>query len=104
MVSEQQTGYMSAFSIYTGSECNKPVQRNATMDPSCSITTKTVMGCLDSGNLLDVHRCVWFDNWFNYVELLLEMLARDMYGVGTVRTNRKDLPKAVVGKHVEQKR
>ena len=104
MVSEQQTGYMSAFSIYTGSECNKPAQRNATMDPSCSITTKTVMGCLDSGNLLDVYRCVWFDNWFNSVELLLEMLARDMYGVGTVRTNRKDLPKAVVGKHVKQKK
>ena len=104
MVSEQQTGYMSAFSIYTGSECNELVQRNATMDPSCSITTKTVMGLLDSGSLLDVHRCVWFDNWFNSVELLLEVLARDRYGMGTVRTNRKDLPKAVVGKHVKLKK
>ena len=56
------------------------------------------MGLLDSGNLLDMHRHVWFDNWFNSVELLLQMLARNMYGVGTVRTNRKDLPKAVVGK------
>ena len=73
------------------------------MGPSSSITTKTVMGLLDSGNLLDMHRHVWFDNWFNSVELLLEMLARDMYGVGTVRTNRKDLPKAVVGKHVKLK-
>ena len=106
MVSEQQTGYMSAFSIYTGSECNELVQRNATMDPSCSITTKTVMGLglLDSGNLLDMHRHVWFDNWFNSVELLLEMLARDTYGAGTVRTNRKDLSKAVVGKHVKLKK
>ena len=59
------------------------------------------MGLLGSGNLLDVHRCVWFDNWFNTVELLLEMLARDMYGAGTVRTNKKDLLKAVVGKHVK---
>ena len=49
MVSEQQSGYMSAFPIYTGSECNELVQRNATMNPSCSITTKTVMGLLDSG-------------------------------------------------------
>ena len=78
MVSEKQTGYMSAFSIYTGSKCNELVQRNATMDPSCSITTKTVMGLLDSGNLLDMYRCVWFDNWLNSVELLLEMLAGDM--------------------------
>ena len=38
MVSEQQSGYMLAFSIYTGSECNDLVQRNATMDTSCSIT------------------------------------------------------------------
>ena len=106
MVSEQETGYMSAFSVYTGSECNELVdlQRNATMDPSCSITTKTVMGLLDSGNLLDMHRCVWFDNWFNSVKLLLEMLARYTYGAGTVRTNRKDLPKAVVGKWVKLKK
>ena len=95
---------MSAFSIYTGSECNEHVQRNATVDPSCSITTKTVMGLLNSRSLLDVHNHVWFDNWFNSVELLLEMLARDTYGAGTVRTNRKDLTKAVVGKHVKLKK
>ena len=104
MVSEQQTGYMSAFLIYTGSECNELVQRNVTMDPSCSITTKTVMGLLDSGNLLDMHRCVWFDNWFNSVELLLEMLVRDTCDAGTVRTNGKDLPKAVVGKQEKLKK
>ena len=62
MVSEQQTRYMSAFSIYMGSESNELLQRCLTMDPSCSITTKTVMGLLDSRNLLDIHRCVWFDN------------------------------------------
>ena len=104
MVSEQEIGYMSAFSVHMGSECNELVQRNTKMDPSCSITTKTVMGLLDSGNLLDMHRCVWFDNWFNSVELLFEMLARDTYGTGTVRTNRKDLPKAVVGRQVKLKK
>ena len=104
MVSEQQSGYISAFSIYTGSECNELVQRNATMDPSCPITTKTVMGLFDSRNLLDMHRQVCFDNWFNSVELLLEMLAKDTYGAGTVKTNRKDLPKVVGGKHVKLKK
>ena len=31
------------------------------------------------------------------------MLSRDTYGAGTVRTNRKDQPKAVVGKSVKLK-
>ena len=102
MASEKQTGYMLTFSVYISSECNELVQRNAVLDPSSSITTKTVMGLLESGNLLDMHRRIWFDNWFNSVELL-EMLSRDTYGAGTVRTNRKDLPKAVVGKSVKLK-
>ena len=32
------------------------------------------------------------------------MLERDTYGTGTVRTNRKNLPKAVVGKQVKLKK
>ena len=103
MASEKQTGYMTTFSVYTGLECNELVQHNTVLDPPSSITTKTVMGLLESGNLLDMHRQIWFDNWFNSVELLLEMLSRDTYGAGTVRTNRKHLPKAVVGKSVKLK-
>ena len=94
---------MLTFSVYIGSECNEFVQHSAVLDPSSSITTKTVMGLLESRNLLDMHRQIWFDNWFNSVELLLEMLSRDTYGAGTVRTNRKDLLKAVVGKSVKLK-
>ena len=55
MASEKQTGYLVTFSVYTGSECNELVQRNAVLDPSSSITTKTVMRLLESGNL-DMHR------------------------------------------------
>ena len=62
MASEKQTGYMLTFSIYTGLECNELVQCNVVLDPSSSITTKTVMGLLESGNLLDMHRRIWFDN------------------------------------------
>ena len=32
------------------------------------------------------------------------MLARDTYYAGTVKTNRKDLPKVVGGKHVKLKK
>ena len=56
MASEKYTGYILSFLVYTGSESNELVKRNATLDPSCSITTKTVMGLLKAGNLLDVHR------------------------------------------------
>ena len=73
------------------------------MDPTCSVTTKTVMGLLEAGNLLDMHRLVWFDNWFNSVEHLLEMLAHDTYGAGTVRAGHKGLPQAVVGKKIKLK-
>ena len=97
MASEKYMGYILSFSVYTGSESNELVKRNATLDLSCSITTKTVMGLLEAGNLLDVHRYVWFDNWFNLVECLEELLARDTYRVGTFRTNQKDLLKAVIG-------
>ena len=61
------------------------------------------MGLLDAGNLLDMHRHMWFDNWFNSVELLLEVLTCSTYGAGTVRTRCKGLPKAVVAKSVKVK-
>ena len=61
------------------------------------------MGLLEARNLLDLHRHMWFDNWFNLVELLEELLARDTYGVGTIGTNRNDLSKAVIGKTVKLK-
>ena len=61
------------------------------------------MGLLEAGNLLDMHRCVWFDNWFNSVEHLLEMLACDTCRAGTVRAGHKGLLQAVVGKKIKLK-
>ena len=80
IVSENDAGYMISFFVYTGSKCNELIKRNAAMDPNCTITTKTVMGLLDTGNLPDMHRHVCFDNWFKSVEFLLEMLACSTYG------------------------
>ena len=40
MASEKYTGYILSFLVYTGSESNELVKRNATLDPPCSITTK----------------------------------------------------------------
>ena len=104
MVSEKSTGYIIGFSVYTGKECNELIRANATLDPNCTTTTKTVMGLLHNARLLDSHRRVWFDNWFNSTELLLELLARNTYGAGTQRGNRSGLPQSVVGKTVKLKR
>ena len=64
MVSEQSTGYICGFSVYTGKAANELVAADATLDKSCSITTKTVMGLLHKTKLLDNHRTVFFDNYF----------------------------------------
>ena len=101
MVSEQDSGYIIAFSVYTGKNCKELKRINATLDPDASITTKTVMGLLQLGKLLDAHRRVWFDNYYTSCELLLELLARDTYAAGTCKSSRRGLPKAVAPKTIK---
>ena len=67
MVSEQTSGYICGFSVYTGQSANELVSANVTLDKECSITTKTVMGLLERTKLLDNHRIVFFDNYFRSV-------------------------------------
>ena len=73
MVSESDTGYISGFSVYTGRASNELLAHKSTLDPNCTVTTRTVMSLLDKCNLLDDHRTVYFDNWFNSLELLHEL-------------------------------
>ena len=73
MVSESDTGYISGFSVYTGRASNELLAHKSTLDPDCTVTTRTVMSLLDKCNLLDDHRTVYFDNWFNSPELLHEL-------------------------------
>ena len=70
MVSEPDTGYISGFSMYTGRASNKLLVDKSTLDPDSTVTTKTIMGLLQKCNLLDSHRTLYFDNWFNSPELL----------------------------------
>ena len=65
MVSEHLSGYISGFSVYTGKTANELI---ATLDPYCSVTTKTVMGLLQKTKLLDNHCTVCFD------KVLLQLL------------------------------
>ena len=82
MVSEHLSGYISGFSVYTEKSANELVAKKATLDPYCSLMTKTVMDLLQKTKFLDNHHTVFFDNYFNSCELLEEMLYRDTYGAG----------------------
>ena len=73
MVSESDTGYICGFSVYTGRASNELLTDKSTLDPDCTITTRTVMSLLDKCNLLDEHRTLYFDNWFNSPKLLNEL-------------------------------
>ena len=102
MVSEHKTGYMAGFSVYTGKIANELVAENAVSSDECTTTTKTVMGLLQKARLLDNYRSVYFDNWFNSLQLLDEMYQRKTLGAGTMRINRRGLPKAVFQKKLKK--
>ena len=92
-VCEAETGYIVGFNIYTGK--GSCLQDGVTLDPDCNTTTKTVMTLLQEADCLDKGHRVYFDNYYTSPELLEELLYRDSLGCGTVRGNRKGLPKAV---------
>ena len=97
-MSEHESGYICGFSVYTCKSSNELIGQNCTLDLDCTITTKTVMGLLQNNKLLDKQRTVFFDNYFNSLELLHELRFQDTYACSTVHTHCKGLPKAVVSK------
>ena len=102
MVSEHKTSYMVRFSVYTGQVANELVTENAVSSKECTTTTKPVMGLLQRTRLLENYRSVYFDNWFNSPQLLDEMYNCKTLGAGTVRQNRRGLPKAVVQRKLKK--
>ena len=104
IVSEHQSGYICTFSVYTGKGSNELLSKQSTLDLDCTITTKTIMSLLEKTKLLDKHRTVFFDNFFNSPEILDELRYRNSYGCGTVHGNHKGLPKAVVSKKIKLKK
>ena len=66
------------------------------MDSDCTQTTRTVIGLLDSVQLLRKGHIVYLDNFYNSYQLNLELYARDTFVCGMLRSNRKGNSKAVV--------
>ena len=89
MVSEHESGYICEFSVYTGRASSELLLQNSMLDPYCTVTMKTVMGLLQSTNMLDKHRTVFFDNYFSSPELCEELFYRDSYACRMVHGTKK---------------
>ena len=93
-VSDSKTGYVVGFDVYTGK--NKQTDKTAkTLDPKCTPTTKTVVGLLQSCNLVGKGHYVYLDNYYCSLELFSELHYLETFCCGTVCSLRKNLPLAV---------
>ena len=76
MVSEPSTGYICGFEDYTGN-ASGPSQGNAQEVQDASKTSCTVLGLLDSVQLLDMGHHVYFDNYYNSPDLIELLYKRE---------------------------
>jgi hypothetical protein len=99
--SESASGFMSAFKVYAGKgTCHR---QGETIDPECGVTTQTVMTLVSDAKILNQSRILFFDNFYSSPELFEELLYKETLACGTVRSNRKGLPTAVVQTKLKNK-
>ena len=95
-VADSKNGYVCGFDIYCGKNETSCANNAQLMDPYCTQTTRTVIGLLDSVQLLGKGHIEYLDNFYNSYQLNLELYARDTFVCGMLRSNRKGNSKAVV--------
>ena len=91
MVSELSTGYICGFEVYTG-DASGQSQGNVQEVQDASKTSCTVLGLLDSVQLLDMGYHVYFDNYYNSPDLIDLLYERKTHACGTVRKKSKVTP------------
>ena len=101
MVSESSTGYICGFEVYTG-DASGQSQGNVQEVQDASKPSCTVLGLLDSVQLLDMGHHVYFDNHYNSPDLIDLLYKRKTHACGTVRKNQKSLPLAVTQDKLKQ--
>lgn len=79
---ESKTGYCSSFEIYTGKK---------TMPQGVLASEEIVMKL--AAPFLDKGYTIYLDNWYSSPSLYSRLLSRYTYAVGTVKMNRKHMPK-----------
>ena len=95
-VADSKNGYVCGLDIYCGKNETSCTNNAQVIDPDCTQTTRTVIGLLDSVQLLGKGHIVYLDNFYNSYQLNLQLYARDTFVCGMLRSNRKGNSKAVV--------
>ena len=67
-VSDSKTGYVVGFDVYTGKNKTDCYKTAKTLDPKCTPTTKTVVGLLQSCNLVGKGHHVYLDSYYSSPE------------------------------------
>ena len=101
MVSELSTGYICGFEVYTGDASGQShgiVQEVQ----DASKTSCTVLGLLDSVQLLDMGHHVYFDNYYNSPDLIDFAVQEKNSCMWHIRKNQKSLPLAVTQAKLKQ--
>ena len=91
MVSKPSTSYICGFEVYTG-DASGQSQGNVQKVQDASKTSCTVLGLLDSVQLLDMGHHVYFDNYYNSPDLTDLLYKRKTHACGTVRKKSKVTP------------
>ena len=84
-LADSHTGYVLKFEIYTGkanNDHNRPSDVGLGHHVVLNLTSCMEKTC----------RLVAFDNFFTSVQLMIDLLNKGLYSVGTVRPNRRGLP------------
>ena len=82
---ESSTGYVWNFIIYTGKDTIYG-QRHPREQTSSRIVLEVVHNQLDKGY------CLYLDNWYTGAKVVDNLCTRKTDVVGTMRTNRKEIP------------
>jgi len=95
-VCEAKSGYCVGFDIYDADPARSCTiyAEPLGVNPECNHTTLLVIGLLAFCGLLLKGYKVYLDNYYCSPELFKELDLLNTYACGTVRTNRKHIPKA----------
>lgn len=87
LLCDSVTGYIYKLSVYVGDEKAKAAAAGR------SVTQNIVMNLMDG--LLNLGHYLFMDNYYNSVDLTKDLLSNKTHVCGTIRSNRKGLPKSL---------
>ena len=92
-ICESSSGYCVGFDVYDGTEGCAVLAEAVGVPDSAGKTTKLVVGMMARSGLLEKGHKLYLDNYYTSPELADELDSMDTYMCGTVRKNRKEVPK-----------